>query len=269
MRLSRALAIPAAVAVLLTIVGAWLDGSESASSGSLASTSATAPDPSMPTSTPAAVDASASTTIAAPPTSAASATATSCTQVVHIGDSTSVGLTSPDYIQDPALRIDAQYARVGVTEFRDEIKGARSIVERFHGEENADDVAGRQKASGYEGCWVLALGTTDAANMAAGGVLTAGERIDRMFATIGDDPVLWVDVKTLGPGTDEWGNVHMVEWNQALVNAQARYPNLAIYDWASVVQDAWFQQDHIHYTSAGNVERARLIADALVAAYPA
>ena len=42
-----------------------------------------------------------------------------------------------------------------------------------------------------------------------------------------------------------------------------------LYDWAAVVQDAWFQDDGIHYTSAGNVERARLIADALVVAYPA
>jgi lysophospholipase L1-like esterase len=61
----------------------------------------------------------------------------------------------------------------------------------------------------------------------------------------------------------------MVQWNEALVAAQARHPNLQIYDWAAVVQDAWFQDDGIHYTSAGNVERARLIADALLAAYPA
>src|SRR4051812_15192335 len=33
---------------------------------------------------------------------------TSCTQVVHIGDSTSIGLTSPAYLPNPADRIDAQ-----------------------------------------------------------------------------------------------------------------------------------------------------------------
>ena len=48
---------------------------------------------------------------------------------------------SPDYIADPAQRIDAQYARVGVTDFRNEIRGARSIIERYQGEENADEVA--------------------------------------------------------------------------------------------------------------------------------
>jgi len=166
-------------------------------------------------------------------------------------------------------RIDAQYARVGVTDFHDEIRGARSIVERYRGEENADDVATRLKAAGYEGCWVLALGTTDAANIAAGGVRTAAERIDRMMAVIEDDPVVWVNVKTLVSDPDDWASSHMVAWNEALAQAAARYPNLRVYDWAAVVQDGWFQDDGIHYTSAGNVERARLIADALLEAYPA
>ena len=176
---------------------------------------------------------------------------------------------SPDFIADPAQRIDAQYARVGVTDFRNEIRGARSIVERYQGEENAAEVATREVAGGFAGCWVMALGTTDAANMNAGGVLTAGERIDRMFAIVGDDPVLWVNVKTLNPSDPDWANAQMVAWNEALVAARARYPNLQVYDWAAVVQDAWFQDDGIHYTSAGNAERARLIADALLAAYPA
>ena len=38
---------------------------------------------------------------------------TSCRAVIHIGDSTSEGLVSSDYLPDPALRIEAQYARVG------------------------------------------------------------------------------------------------------------------------------------------------------------
>ena len=37
--------------------------------------------------------------------------ATSCRAVVHIGDSTSDGLISPDYLPDPRQRIAAQYAR--------------------------------------------------------------------------------------------------------------------------------------------------------------
>jgi hypothetical protein len=206
----------------------------------------------------------------APPTTEAPAEPrTSCTSVVHIGDSTSVGLMSPAYLADPTLRIDAQYARVGVTDFRNEISGARSTEERLKGQQNAVEVAQRQRDGGYHGCWVVALGNTDAANIAVGSRLSAAARIDRMFAVIGDvDPVLWVTPKTLrtsGP----YANSHMEAWNADLVAATARHPNLRVYDWASVVQDDWYQRDGIHYTSAGYAERARLIADALAAAFPA
>ena len=84
-----------------------------------------------------------------------------------------------------------------------------------------------------------------------------------MLAAIGDDPILWVNVKTLEPDGRVVERADAL-WNQALVEAAARYPNIQIYDWAAVVQDAWFQDDRIHYTSAGNAERARLIADALL-----
>jgi hypothetical protein len=179
-----------------------------------------------------------------------------------------VGLVSEDFIADPAARLDAQYRRVGVTDPRMEISGARSIVETVGDQLNAADAAAAVKATGYEGCWVLAMGTTDTANVAVGSPVGRVERIDRMLAVIGDDPTLWLTVKTLEP-EGAWSNANMQLWNQTLLEAQARYPNIQIYDWAAVVQDAWFQDDGIHYTSAGNVERARLIADALVASYPA
>ncbi len=42
----------------------------------------------------------------APPLPAPGSGRTSCAQVVHIGDSTSVGLVDPAYIAEPTLRID-------------------------------------------------------------------------------------------------------------------------------------------------------------------
>ena len=79
---------------------------------------------------------------------------TSCTSVVHVGDSTSVGLISSSMLPDPADRVDAQYRRVGVTDPRMEISGARSIVERLPGQTNAFEVAQAQiaKASTAAGC---------------------------------------------------------------------------------------------------------------------
>ena len=56
---------------------------------------------------------------------------------------------------------------------------------------------------------------------------------------------------------------------EALVQACPRYPNMRVYDWASVVKDKWFIPDGIHYTSAGYAARGRLIARALAQAFPA
>jgi hypothetical protein len=254
--LPRALAIPAVLVVVLAVIAAWVDGSRSSSADSVAATT---------TVSASALTASSSVV---PSTTAAVSARTSCTSVVHIGDSTSVGLVSPDVLPDPATRIDARYAAVGVTDFHSEISGARSTVERLAGQENAEEVATRLRAAGFQGCWVLALGTTDAANIAAGAPLPADRRIDRMMAVIGSDPVLWVDAKTLrtdGP----WADPSMRAWDEALTAATARYPNIKIYDWAGVVQDAWFGDDRIHYTTEGYTQRAALIADALAATYPA
>jgi hypothetical protein len=193
---------------------------------------------------------------------------TSCTQVVHIGDSTSVGLTSKDYLPQPLTRIDVQYIAVGVEQFRPEISGARSIVEHLKGQLNAEDVAKQVKATGYEGCWVLALGTTDAADIAHGSSYDEDERIDKMMTVIGDDPVLWVNVKTLET-KGNWRNEVMQVFDQHLDAATARYDNLHVYDWSSVVQDPWFSKDKIHYTSAGYAQRAHLIAQALAEQIPA
>ena len=207
-------------------------------------------------------------TTEAPPTMPPGPPMSSCTKVVHIGDSTSIGLTSTAYLPKPADRIDAQYARVGVTSFRPEISGARSIVEHLKGQLNAEDVAKKVMATGYDGCWVFALGTTDAADIAHGSNHSEAERIDRMMAVIGDAPVLWVNVKTIETKGD-WANPNMALFDSALVDAKDRYPNLEIFDWASVVQDPWFTPDKIHYTSAGYALRAKLIADALAKQIPA
>ena len=66
---------------------------------------------------------------------------TRCEGVVHIGDSTSEGLVSTEYLPDPSQLISAQYARVGITEAHLEVSGARSIYEQFEGLPNAQEVA--------------------------------------------------------------------------------------------------------------------------------
>jgi hypothetical protein len=192
----------------------------------------------------------------------------SCNALVLIGDSTSEGLVSAEYLPNPKQRIAAQFARVGARTSHLEVSGARSIYETFEGLPNAETVAQSWKDQGFDGCWVLALGTNEAANVAAGSTITYDDRIKSMMDVAGGDPVLWVNVKTLvkdGP----YAEPNMASWDQALEDACATYPNMRIYDWAADVKDAWYIDDGIHFTSPGYAARGRLIADALLEAFPA
>jgi hypothetical protein len=193
---------------------------------------------------------------------------TTCKGVVHIGDSTSEGLVSAEYLPDPQKRIAAQYARVGATTAHLEVSGARSIYERFEGQPNAEEVAQSWKSQGFDGCWVFALGTNEAANVAAGSTIDYDDRIDRMMNAVDGDPVLWVNVRTI-ESTGPYAETNMEAWDKALLRACSRYPNMRIYDWASDVKDQWFIDDGIHFTSQGYAARGRFIADALLEAFPA
>jgi hypothetical protein len=178
-------------------------------------------------------------------------------------------MVEASYLPDPSQRLDAQYARVGVTTSHIEISGGTSVLETVDaGQPNAHDVATQLVKGGYNGCWVIALGTNDTADVAVGSVLSRAGRVDEMMATIGSQPVIWVTAKSLR-SSGPYSNANMQAWNAALLAACSKYPNLRIYDWASVVQNSWFESDQIHYTSAGYAERAQLIANSLVHAFPA
>ena len=196
-------------------------------------------------------------------------TTSSCKAVVHIGDSTSEGLDNVEYLPNESQRIPARYAEVGAKEVHMAVQGATSIEEQFEGEPNAQEVAAAWKAEGFKGCWVLALGTNEAANIAAGSAVKERERIDKMMAIIGTEPVLWVNVRSLVEAGDPYAKGNMEKWDEELVLACSAYPNMRVYDWAADVKDDWFIEDGIHFTSPGYAARAQLIALALAHAFPA
>jgi GDSL-like lipase/acylhydrolase family protein len=194
--------------------------------------------------------------------------ATSCTSVAHVGDSTSVGMVSPTWLPNPAQRLAAQYRDVGVRNVQADASGGRSIVEQLPGQVNGYRVASSWYQAGFRGCWVYALGTNDAANIAAGSNVGMQARIQEMMAAAHGAPVLWVNVQTdLSSGPYSEANMQL--WNQALVQAAKQYPNMRIFNWAGMVQPSWHLSDGIHYTSAGYAIRAAAIARALEHAFPA
>ena len=188
---------------------------------------------------------------------------TACTSTAHIGDSLSAGTLS-------GLR--SAYAARGVTNLILSAYGARSVFQKVPADpETGLAAATRIKASGFSGCWVIALGTNDTANVAAGAWYTRGAAIDRMMKAI--DPyararVMWVNTYTTW-STGYASNANMRLWNQALVAAKSRWPNLRVFDWAAVAATGAAPfADGIHHTGAGYVVRNGAIADALARFFP-
>ena len=196
-------------------------------------------------------------------------THTACRSVVYIGDSTSDGEASPEYVPNAKLREPAQLAKVGVRSTHMEVSGARSIHEIYRGIPNAAMVARRYAASGYRGCWILALGTNEAADVAAGSTFGLHTRIATMMSIIGNHPVLWINAITLPNAPQYYGNAGMQRWNADLLSACSKFPTMRVFDWAAHAKRSWFIPDGIHYTPTGYIARTRLIAQALVQAFPA
>ncbi len=193
---------------------------------------------------------------------------TSCRSVVYIGDSTSDGEASAAYVPQASLRAPAQLAKVGVKTTHMQVSGARSIHEIFEGIPNGAMVAQRDVASGYHGCWILALGTNDAADVAAGSTFGLKTRINQMMSIIGKQPVMWVNVITLPNAAQYYSESGMKQWNNDLLAACSRYPTMRVFNWAAHAKPQWFIPDDIHYTPIGYIARTKAIAHALVKAFP-
>jgi hypothetical protein len=177
-------------------------------------------------------------------------------------------MVSPQWLPDGAQRLAAQYRDVGVRHAWINASGGRSIVEQMPGQVNGFRVATGWYNAGFRGCWVVALGTNDTANVAAGSNVGIAARIQEMMAAAHGEPVMWVNTQTdLSSGP--WSDANMQRWNAALRQAARHYPNLRIFNWAGMVRPAWHLSDGIHYTSAGYAIRAAAIAHALALAFPA
>ncbi|MBV8943388.1 MAG: SGNH/GDSL hydrolase family protein [Solirubrobacterales bacterium] len=196
------------------------------------------------------------------------ATHTSCRSVVYIGDSTSDGEASAEFVPNWRLRAPAQLLKVGVRTTHMEVSGARSIHELYKGIPNGAMVARRQISAGFHGCWILALGTNEAADVAAGSMFGLRTRIAQMMSIIGNQPVLWVNTITLPNAARFYSEAGMRQWNDDLLAACGKYPMMRVFDWAAHAKPSWFIPDGIHYTPAGYIVRTHLIAHALVEAFP-
>lgn len=194
---------------------------------------------------------------------------TSCTKLMHVGDSTSIGMNAAEIQTNKALRLSGRYESVGVKDYESDVAGGRSSLEQLEGQPNAHDSIIGDMQRGFRGCWVMAMGINDTANMEVGGPGPIDMRIDRLLEPLQGQPVLWPTIITNRLNENPaYNNRAMQRFNRALVRACKRYPNLRVYDWASEAQQDWFS-DGVHYTEFGYIERARRFAVALATVFPA
>lgn len=201
-----------------------------------------------------------------------------CERVVHVGDSTSIGMFATDQVNTPEDSAFNTYVEYGAKEVVDSVFGARSTTEGWDAPDGSasypsaidsvNELKARVPAEGT--CWVVATGVNDAANISAGASLGHRERIDEMMELLGKDAkVLWPMVTT-NTDSGHYARSNMEIFNDALRETTEDYPNLRLYDWPSEVDYNWFGvDDYAHYGSEGNTQRAHRFAAALAKAFPA
>ncbi len=278
-RIAAGTVLVVAVALAIVFVAERTSGPSASQAGAgatslrapITTTGLAPPSPARPTITSSPLGRTTVTSVTAAPTTtvrkAPVATRSSCQSVVHIGDSTSESLVSADYLPNPLQRLSARYAAVGAVHQNLQIAGARSIVETYQGQPNAYTVASQIAATGYKGCWVVAMGVNDAADIAVGSRVNAPERIERMMSVIKTQPVLWIAVKTL-VASGPYAESNMASWNAALAKACASHPNMRVLNWAALAQPQDYIADGIHYNSPGSAVLSSAFALGLVRAFP-
>lgn len=115
---------------------------------------------------------------------------TRCTTVIHVGDSTSIGMFDDDYLSDPQRNAQVTYKNVGAHEVVADVTGARSTVESLEGDPSIRDSVQRLLNQGYgeDACWIIGAGVNDGANRAVGGSGEEDWRVDQIMELLGDAP---------------------------------------------------------------------------------
>lgn len=195
---------------------------------------------------------------------------TLCTQVIHVGDSTSIGMFDDTQLPSAEDNAALAYKNVGALTVTESVFGARSTTEGWQDYPSAVDSVQQLLAQGQpeDTCWVIATGVNDAANVAVGAALDVPTRIRTMMDLLKDQRVMWVTT-TSDINSGPWAVDNMRSFNTDLIATQKSYPQMKIYDWANEVDPSWYiAGDAVHFNATGNAERSRRFAAALATAFP-
>jgi|GEM_PF-3255020 lysophospholipase L1-like esterase len=214
-------------------------GAATAPAPDVATTDTTAAVATEPTTDPTATTAPTDTTVA--PTAPGGP---ACDTVAHIGDSTTVGLGSMLGRAYDAAGWSAHVVDAGV---------GRSVFRALRGDVTGLAAVDRIKAAGFRGCWVVALGINDIANIDAGDNRTPEETVARVLDRIGPAPVLWLTIHLpRHVATTARFNAAIAGDGRALV-----------FDWGAEVaaNPGYLASDKIHFTFEGSRQLAKRVAE--------
>lgn len=206
-----------------------------------------------------------------------------CKEVIHVGDSTSLGMFNPEQLPDGAPVASDRYLDKGAGAVQQSVFGARATNQGFDspdGESYPSAIESvtvlKERGVPEDTCWVIATGVNDAANaQAAGGgpemIADMEKNIRAMLDLIGGDRVMWNTAATRNPSNSYYNNEHMKGFNEILRRVAKDYPNLVIFDWAKEAAEHpefFLDGDEVHYNPNGNDQRGLRFASALAKAFP-
>lgn len=107
-------------------------------------------------------------------------------------------------------------------------------------------------------CWVIALGTNDAASSQKPNDST---RITLTMEALDGDPVVWVNVWMNSKTRPNYSSTAARKWNTLLSNELSIYTKSYILDWDYLAKrnPSWFSTDGYHYSSFGYQQRSEMI----------
>ena len=209
---------------------------------------------------------------------------TACGQVIHVGDSTSIGMFDPGQLPEGAETAIDRYLDAGADSVETSVFGARATNQGFsgNGETYPSAIESVQQLQNMgvpdeDTCWVIATGVNDAANADAArsyGYDTTGEietNIRTMLELLDGYRVMWPTAATGNPSNGFYSNENMQEFNDALRKVAAERRDVVVYDWASEARghlDWFLAGDEVHYNATGNDARGKHFASALSHAFP-
>lgn len=180
---------------------------------------------------------------------------TNCTVINHAGDSISVGMGQVGIEELYGDTFDGAKVNYSAT-------GGQALIEKTKGVSGTDVIATQARAIDDDNdavCWVIAYGTNDANNNAAGGVGPA-ERIDAALeATGGIGQVFWVapnvaESTSFSEAADEFTKE---------LRKRDRAGELTLIDVSGDVKPSHFASDGIHLTAEGYTTMAEAVVESV------